>query len=302
MLSVQRNWLEGFLANARSIPGGMTRLEVFVPKTLTWKPGQHCFLRIPSLSLLDNHPFTIASSLTAAGESRQFEGGNLMVFLIRPHRGFTRRLSEYSRANVDVSFGLFVDGPYGGLPRRIENAFDSVILVAGGGGITASISWLEHLVRRMKSHTVAVRKVKLVWAVRKNAHLLWIEEELKNILDLAPKESLSMDFYVTDDTEASVRAEKQEALSEDTKHAIYNVRDESTPRTVDLPEIATITMVRPNLSHVTDRSLSAPRTCVLGCGPESMKIDLSNAVARAQVRVIKGELREVALYTETFGW
>lgn len=302
MLSVRRNWLEGFSANAKSIPGDMTRLEVFVPKTLTWKPGQHCFLRIPSLSLLDNHPFTIASSSTTAGENGKFEGGNLMVFLIRPHKGFTRRLSKFSHANVDVSFRMFVDGPYGGLPRRIENTFDGVILVAGGGGITASISWLEHLVRKLKSHTVAVQKIKLVWAVRKSAHLLWVEEEMKNVLDLAPKESLSMDFYVTDESESSVKAEKQEAQGGDAKHAICSVRDGSPPRTVDLPEIATITMVRPNLSHVMDESLSAPRTCVLGCGPESMKIDLSNAVARAQVRVIKGELREVALYTETFGW
>ncbi|KAL9038895.1 MAG: hypothetical protein Q9214_005098, partial [Letrouitia sp. 1 TL-2023] len=242
ILSIRRNWFEGFSANAKSIPGDMIRLEVFVPKTLTWNPGQHCFLRIPSLSLLDNHPFTIASSSTAAGESGKFEGGNLMVFLIRPHKGFTMRLSRYSHANVDVSFGLFVDGPYGGLPRRIENAFDSVILVAGGGGITASVSWLEQLVRRMKSHTVAVRKIKLAWAVRKNAHLLWVEEELKNVLDLAPKESLSLDFYVTDENEASLRAEKQEAHSEDAKYATCNAQDASTPRTVDLPEIATITM------------------------------------------------------------
>ncbi|KAL9614071.1 MAG: hypothetical protein Q9167_001425 [Letrouitia subvulpina] len=259
----------------------MTRLEVFVPKTLTWKPGQHCFLRIPSLSLLDNHPFTIASSSTAASESEKFEGGNLMVFLIRPHRGFTRRLAKYTHANIDVSFGVFIDGPYGGLPRRVENAFDGVILVAGGGGITASISWLEHLVRRMKSHAVAIRTIKLVWVVRKTAHLRWVKEELRKISDLAPKESLSMEFYVTDETEASVRAGKQGAHSE------------------DLPETS---LVRPNLGHVIDKSLSAPRSCVLGCGPESMKIDLSNAVARAQVRVIKGELTEVALYTETFGW
>jgi hypothetical protein len=40
----------------------------------------------------------------------------------------------------------------------------------------------------------------------------------------------------------------------------------------------------------------------LGCGPESLKIDLSNAVASSQKRVLSGQLQEIALYTETFGW
>lgn len=28
---------------------------------MTWTPGHNVFLRVPSLGLLDNHPFTIAS-------------------------------------------------------------------------------------------------------------------------------------------------------------------------------------------------------------------------------------------------
>ena len=38
------------------------------------------------------------------------------------------------------------------------------------------------------------------------------------------------------------------------------------------------------------------------CGPESLKIDASNACASAQRKVLKGEVEEVALHTETFGW
>jgi len=39
----------------------MTRIEVLAPDGFVRKPGQHCFLRFPSLFILDNHPFTIAS-------------------------------------------------------------------------------------------------------------------------------------------------------------------------------------------------------------------------------------------------
>ena len=39
-----------------------------------------------------------------------------------------------------------------------------------------------------------------------------------------------------------------------------------------------------------------------GCGPESLKIDVANASASLQSRVLKGEVAEVALQTESFGW
>jgi predicted ferric reductase len=40
----------------------MVKLQVFVPSTYMWRPSQHCFLRIPTLSIFDSHPFTIASA------------------------------------------------------------------------------------------------------------------------------------------------------------------------------------------------------------------------------------------------
>jgi hypothetical protein len=41
---------------------------------------------------------------------------------------------------------------------------------------------------------------------------------------------------------------------------------------------------------------------MVGCGPESMKIDLANAVAALQKKVLGRGLQEIALHTESFGW
>ena len=41
---------------------------------------------------------------------------------------------------------------------------------------------------------------------------------------------------------------------------------------------------------------------VVACGPEGMKIDVSNSVAKAQSKVKQGLVQEIALRTETFGW
>ena len=39
-----------------------------------------------------------------------------------------------------------------------------------------------------------------------------------------------------------------------------------------------------------------------GCGPESLKIDVSNTCAQLQMRVLQGECESIALHSETFGW
>ncbi len=57
---------------------------------------------------------------------------------------------------------------------------------------------------------------------------------------------------------------------------------------------------RPDIEQVVGVMIGDRRTAVLGCGPEGLKIDLSNLVAREQKRVIRGQAKEVMLHTETF--
>ena len=329
----------------------MLKLQVFVPNTYTWRPGQHCFLCISALSLLDNHPFTIASAPNSSSNGhsddaeRKGEDVNTLTFLIRPHSGFTRRLSSYTSANTDITFHTFVDGPYGGLSRRIENGYDGVILVAGGGGITASISWLLYLAKCMRDtaeKAVAVKEVKLVWVVRRKEHLLWVQGELEAAIKMAPTGAIGGEFHITGggsvndggedgdekntlvfsdnstrhDCSSCSRHEEEKAVDAIPSSAISTPttslplplktrwkEEHSLPPTImSHTKIYHHNSQRPSLQAIITQAIHAPRTCILGCGPESMKIDLSNAVAGAQKRVWKGEVKEVKLETETFGW
>jgi hypothetical protein len=57
-------------------------IRILILSKMSWKPGQHVFLRfwaLPGLHSYSMHPFTICS-LPSSGE---------MVFFVRPHRGFT---------------------------------------------------------------------------------------------------------------------------------------------------------------------------------------------------------------------
>lgn len=65
-----------------------------------------------------------------------------MSFFVRSHAGLTRKLSCYTSSNFDESIISRIDGPYGGVVgvgRRIENENDTMILIAGGNGITSCL-------------------------------------------------------------------------------------------------------------------------------------------------------------------
>lgn len=71
-LNLRNEWFQGATTLLTQLPGGMTKIEVTnPPDDFVWTPSQHCFLRFPSISLLDNHPFTIVSGPPATSSRRR---------------------------------------------------------------------------------------------------------------------------------------------------------------------------------------------------------------------------------------
>ncbi|KAI9812680.1 MAG: hypothetical protein M1826_002781 [Phylliscum demangeonii] len=346
-LSLTGRWFHGDPTNVRHLSEDIVALEVLVPDHYRWRPSQHFFLRFPSMAPFDNHPFTVASiphshshpvrrgaddhGLSAA--AREMTGDqNTLTFLIRSHAGFTARLLRHAQSNPDVSTTVLLDGPYGGVARRIERSYESVICVAGGVGVTASVAWVLHLARMMKTepHRTVTRHVRMIWAVRRRQQLRWIADEL---LAAAQRDgnssggmseaggipaaacSIVYEFYVTGERgPAELESERdgddsldhEREKPNDSGDVIEN--EKTTTTTTSTTTTATkhsLHYGRPHLATLIPRVLDAvdmPRTYVLGCGPESLKVDLSSAVAAAQTRVLAGRAREVALHTESFGW
>ncbi|PSN63795.1 hypothetical protein BS50DRAFT_590808 [Corynespora cassiicola Philippines] len=85
--------LTGFPTTLTHLHGNVTRVAIEVPKSMAWKPGQHVFLRIPNISLLQNHPFSIANIPSLDKDRSVHE----MVFLVRRNKGFTKMLFEYNQ-------------------------------------------------------------------------------------------------------------------------------------------------------------------------------------------------------------
>lgn len=79
--------------------------------------------------------------------------------------------------------------------------------------------------------------------------------------------------------------------------------DVEAPPTQSVDIVAFRHRPRPDLAHLLPTSSTASGTiAAIACGPESVMIDVANACAKMQSRVLAGELDQLVLRTESFNW
>lgn len=169
---------------------GCATTVVTVPGITTgWRPGQHVRLRVKGLGatkLAEAHPFTIASAADCGG----------LVLLAKSAGDWTSALYDFASAGgeLDAEVGVFkrrarvaIEGPYGGLGNTLPNAFSSVLVMAGGSGISHALGLAQDLVSRSPSGAVRARSVDLVWVVRTEAHARAIMPTLLSLVAQARK-------------------------------------------------------------------------------------------------------------------
>lgn len=266
--NVRNQWIAGSPTHLQALPGNMTRIDVLAPPGFSWRPGQHCFLRFPSLSIFDNHPFTIANSCTASRTNMKAENHKRepqsMTFFVRSHAGFTQRLSKYIKNNADISASAWIDGPYGGVLRKVEKAFDSIILVAGGAGITACLAWLQHISSSMTLEAVRTRRVSLIWAVREPEHLDWVRPELSEIVKAGSSGNIEISLYVTGLVSDPTQLSRTDEMSKEIK--IHPDEDGSKQASAgtESRSLGTHHRGRPPLADLIPSMLTSPRCLVIG--------------------------------------
>ncbi|KAF1929255.1 uncharacterized protein M421DRAFT_61047 [Didymella exigua CBS 183.55] len=193
--SFRLSWLIGDEAAVTLMPENAVKITI--PTQTKWRPGQYVYIRMPGISVFENHPFTIASLCDDDFPSEYGEGYRDMVLVFRPFGGFTKKVVESALTHGPWhTYRTFVDGPYGGMQRRIE-AFDDVVLIAGGSGITAIISQLLCLIKKMRDGKAVTRKIHVVWALKRPETLEWFKEELRICREFAPPETVECQFYIT---------------------------------------------------------------------------------------------------------
>ena len=131
-----------------ALPGGATR--VVMTRPVKAQSGSHLFLWIPSVRKFQTHPFTLVSN-------------NPAEFVISAQDGFTKALYEAAIQNPKALRRAAIEGPYGNVPN-VRN-FDKVILIAGGSGITYTMSMASAWMKYNKLARDS-RPLDFVWTVK----------------------------------------------------------------------------------------------------------------------------------------
>ena len=189
------SWLIGEEAALTILPENA--VKVTIPTQKKWTPGQYVYLRMPGISVFETHPFTIASLCSDDFPSEYGEQYRDMTLVFRPFGGFTRKTLESAIAKgPEHTYRAFIEGPYGGVRRDLAS-FDTIVLFAGGSGITAIVSHLLDLIKKMRDGKAVTKNIHVVWALKRPETMEWFREELKICRDHAPPESVHCQFFIT---------------------------------------------------------------------------------------------------------
>lgn len=210
------SWLIGEESAVTILPENA--VKVTIPTQLKWRPGQYVYLRMPGISVFENHPFTIASLCSDEFPSSYGEEYRDMTLVFRPFGGFTRKVLDTALEKGPFkTYRAFIEGPYGGMRREMAS-FDHVIFFAGGSGITAIASQLLDLIKRMRDRKALTRTVKVVWALKRPETMEWFKEELRICREYAPPGSVFCNFYLT----AAKRHDKTQATRSRPQSGIFH--------------------------------------------------------------------------------
>ncbi|KAJ5212000.1 uncharacterized protein N7498_003646 [Penicillium cinerascens] len=202
---------ESTTAVVEAVPGDAMRITLRMARPWTFRPGQHIYLYIPAVGWWTSHPFSVAwseadnlmidekSSLPMSQEdlirSPQKETISLLV---RRRTGMTDKLFQRATnaGGSRVVLRAFAEGPYGNIHSM--DSYGTVMLFAGGVGITHHIPFVRHLVSGFADGTLATRRVTLVWIIQSPEHLEWIRPWMLSILAMdRRREVLRIMLFIT---------------------------------------------------------------------------------------------------------
>ncbi|KAL2802717.1 ferric reductase like transmembrane component-domain-containing protein [Aspergillus granulosus] len=306
---IWRNWgKRRTVADVELLPGNVARVNVALARTWKFKSGQYMYLYIPSLGLWTSHPFSVAwTASEEAAVADKTDGGdsfnlllhekprNTVSFLIKRRDGFTCKLLHKAINAEECQFRAtaFAEGPFGGLHSL--SSYGTVLLVAGGIGITHPMSYLHEFVEGFAARTIAVRRVSLIWVIRSLDHLSWIHPWIVSLFDHPSLRCIPQHPYQSQGLNLSIQVHVTDAESSGEEY----MSDES-PWALTAPPSVTVSIGfgKPCFGHIieTEKESQVGAMAVSVCGPGGMGDDI-----RQSVRMAQGS-KTVDLYEETFTW
>lgn len=274
------------------------RIEVPCSKLLKVYPGAHCFLYSMVLcGFWQSHPFSVFRSNVANEEHK-------IIILSRRKKGMTQKIflraegHAMSLPTIPSIAKFIVEGPYGHHETTIVE-YDSILLIAGGVGITAVFPWAVELSQTNRGEH---KRVVLRWYVHDEDALMWLPRELEALVQTGRVDVL---IYQTGDAgETSFTTKlKGGATDEDDAEEMteeLKVATGQSQTVKGLSESVRVVSARPPVENLVNEIVSATEgsVAVMVSGPPEM----NDAVRESVVRNVGRAKGRVEFFDETFGW
>lgn len=125
-------------------------------------------------------------------------GVTSVSLVMRARTGMTKKLYDKAAASpsgIITTWGA-IEGPYGG--HESMNSYGTVVLFAGGVGITHCVGYVHHLMLQHQAGTSSTQKILLVWSVPNTEALEWVRVWMDKILRMeGRREVLRIQLFVT---------------------------------------------------------------------------------------------------------
>ncbi|EMC92330.1 hypothetical protein BAUCODRAFT_78045 [Baudoinia panamericana UAMH 10762] len=199
--------------NVEALPSEACRVTFNLARPWRWQPGCHVHAYLPTFALWSSHPFSIAWAESGPRNpsldiTHRKEGANIALprdaavttvsLIMRARTGMTRTLYNAACAapNGTITTWGAIEGPYGG--HESMASYGTVVLFAGGVGITHCVGYVHHLMLQYQAGTASTQRILLVWSVPNTEALEWVRVWMDQILRMeGRRDILRIQLFVT---------------------------------------------------------------------------------------------------------
>lgn len=198
-----------------AMPGEAVRVTVDLKRPWHPRPGCHVHIFLPALTPLapwTSHPFSVAWSPVEQPDSKEITLSSLegqlapsapkssrqISLICRARTGFTRKMYDKAASSPKEMFTTWgmLEGPYGG--HHSLDSYGTVVLFAGGVGITHQVMYLKHLVDSYHNGTSAIQRLHLIWTVPDAESLEWVRPWMDEVLRMpSRKKVLRVSLFIS---------------------------------------------------------------------------------------------------------
>lgn len=189
------------------LEGDAMRVTLTIARPWIRRPGQSLYLTLPAIGLWTAHPFSVAWSETEAPNGpnqtkvryeekssptdrslvttvvAETEAASVqtMSLIVRKQGGMTQKLwNRVVQSESPLCLKACVEGPYG---ANVDlHKYETVVLVAGGVGITHQLGFVQDLVHGYNQGSTSASRVVLIWIIPTVDRLQWVRPWLEEIL------------------------------------------------------------------------------------------------------------------------